>query len=193
MRCVTYPSRVARSSSTKSTRVEGVALCMASGLPVGDRRGVEVVTLVAQAILPATIGMRLDTSLLHVCLRAAQLVFERATVRRHLTRRRCDRMEVRNGVGVAEVGVNARHDDPCFHGDEVDPDERQANPRVNHDSLVQDVIEHIDHTSVGRHAIKRHRGPWVNTLRAGMLKAMMVPTKARIESIEGTEDVRITF
>src|SRR5688572_3373844 len=112
MRCVTYPSRVARSSSTNSTRVEGVALCMASGLAVRDRRGVGVVTLVAQAILPAAIGMRLETSLLHVCLRAAQLVYEREPVRRQLTRRRRDGMEVRNSVGVGEVGVNARHDDP---------------------------------------------------------------------------------
>src|SRR5690242_11409371 len=48
------------------------------------------------------------------------------------------------GFGVAEVGVDRRHDDASFDRDEVDAHERDPDPGVDDDALVEDPVEDID-------------------------------------------------
>src|SRR5438067_4782482 len=47
-------------------------------------------------------------------------------------------------VGVLEVGVERRHDDARFHGDQIDADERDPDPSVDHDALVEHAIQYVD-------------------------------------------------
>jgi hypothetical protein len=49
-------------------------------------------------------------------------------------------------LGVLEVGVDRGHDDARLDRQEVDADERDANPGIDDDAFVQHSIENIDET-----------------------------------------------
>jgi hypothetical protein len=46
------------------------------------------------------------------------------------------------------VRSNGRHDGARLHGDQVEADERDADPRIDHDTLIQHPIENIGHAGV---------------------------------------------
>ena len=47
-------------------------------------------------------------------------------------------------IGVLQVRIDGGHDDAGFDCDEVDADQRNADPSVNYDAFVQDPIQYID-------------------------------------------------
>src|SRR5262249_3601944 len=47
---------------------------------------------------------------------------------------------------VLEVRVDGRHHHPRLYGDEVDAHQRDADPCVDHDALVEHAIEDVDET-----------------------------------------------
>jgi hypothetical protein len=56
---------------------------------------------------------------------------------------------LREWVGVFQIRLNRRYDDASFNRDEVDADQRYANPCVDDDALVENVIEHVNHARAG--------------------------------------------
>ena len=71
---------------------------------------------------------------------------EDGLVRLRVDGRLRDRCDLTDRLGVLEVGVDRRDDDASFDRDEVDADQRNADPRVDDDPLVEDAIEHVDET-----------------------------------------------
>ena len=47
------------------------------------------------------------------------------------------------GFGEPEVGVDTRNDDARVNGDELDPNERDLDERVDHQTLVEDQVEDL--------------------------------------------------
>src|SRR5437667_33877 len=66
---------------------------------------------------------------------------------------------------VLQVRVDRRHHDARLDGDEVDTNQRDADPRVDDDPLVEHTIEDVDETRTAGGAFNRHRfsnlTPWL--------------------------------
>ena len=120
-----------------------------------DRPRARIVPLVAQAIFRAPLKLWGHVMPVHLLPDALQLILEGGAWYSH-SRRPCRRLVARHGVCPRDVGMNAGDDDSCFHGEEIDTGERDADPRVNHDPLVEDMIEHVDHAGPWRDAIDGH-------------------------------------
>src|SRR6266536_6166813 len=57
---------------------------------------------------------------------------------------------------IPEVGIDGGDHDARLHGDQVDPDERDADPCVDDDPLIEDAIEYVDEARASRMAFNRH-------------------------------------
>src|SRR5262249_6992839 len=60
-------------------------------------------------------------------------------------------------LGVLQVCVDRRDDDTCFDGDEVDADQRDADPGVDDNSLVEHAVEDVDETGAAGCTFNGHR------------------------------------
>src|SRR5262249_8191013 len=58
---------------------------------------------------------------------------------------------------VLQVCVDRRDDDTCFDGDEVDADQRDADPGVDDNSLVEHAVEDVDETGAAGCTFNGHR------------------------------------
>src|SRR3954463_150078 len=82
---------------------------------------------------------------------------------RHRTR---DGRDLADGFGVLQVGVDRRDDNTRFDSDQVDPQQRHADPRVDDDALVEHAIEDVDETCAAWGAFNCHAvllPPWGST------------------------------
>src|ERR1043166_2140969 len=61
-----------------------------------------------------------------------------------------------DGLGVLQVGVNRGDDDARLDRDQVNADERDANPRVNDDAFVQHAVEHVYQTGSAGRSLNSH-------------------------------------
>jgi hypothetical protein len=55
-----------------------------------------------------------------------------------------DRGRDTDGFRILEVSVDRRDDHARFNGDQVDTHERDADPRIDDDTLVEYAIEYVD-------------------------------------------------
>src|ERR1700730_12563597 len=62
-----------------------------------------------------------------------------------------------NRFGVLQVGFDRRHHDARLDGDQIDPHQRDANPCVDDDSLVQHSVENVNKTCAACCAFNGHR------------------------------------
>src|SRR5437868_3551007 len=57
---------------------------------------------------------------------------------------RSHRTEFGERFCVVQVGINRCDHDTCFNGNQVDADERYADPCIDDDTLVQHVVKHVN-------------------------------------------------
>jgi hypothetical protein len=55
-----------------------------------------------------------------------------------------------------EIRFNRGHDDPGLHPDQIDTHEREAHPRIDHNSFVKNSIEHVEEAALSRRALDVH-------------------------------------
>src|SRR5437763_1414190 len=55
--------------------------------------------------------------------------------------RLCDEAGQSYRIGIFEVGVDRSHDDASFHRDEIDADQRNADPGVDDDTFVEYAVQ----------------------------------------------------
>src|SRR5438093_5281905 len=63
-----------------------------------------------------------------------------------LDRRFGYRRDLADGFRIFQIGVNRGHHHARFDRNQVDSHQGHAHPRVDHDSFVEDAIEHVDET-----------------------------------------------
>src|SRR5439155_16874663 len=54
---------------------------------------------------------------------------------------------------MREVRADRGDDDAGFHGDELDSDQRHADPGVDHDAFVEYAVENVDDAGAARLAV----------------------------------------
>src|SRR5947208_3035918 len=67
-----------------------------------------------------------------------------------------DRGRQADGLRVLQVGVYGGDDDASLDRDQVNADERDANPRVYDDALVQHAVEHVYQTGSAGCSLNSH-------------------------------------
>ena len=67
------------------------------------------------------------------------------------------RDDLTDRLRVLQVGVDGRHHDARFDGDQIDADERDTDPGVDDDTLVQHSIEHVDEACAAGGPFNGHR------------------------------------
>src|SRR5207249_3512156 len=75
------------------------------------------------------------------------------------------------GVGVSEVRVDRGHDDSCLDSNEVDADERDPDPGIDDDALVENPVEDIDEARATWRTFNWHRFTY--------LLSVIAPARAR--------------
>src|SRR5437867_10156900 len=60
-------------------------------------------------------------------------------------------------LGILEIGLDRRHDDTGFNGDQIDADERDADPGVDDDAFVQHPVEDVDEACAAACPFDWHR------------------------------------
>ena len=123
---------------------------------------------------------------------SARLLFERrqlraqrgvlrddVLVRRQLRLRARHRRHLADRFRVLQVGVDRGDDDARFDGDQVDADERDADPGVDDDALVEHAVENVDETRAACGAFNCHAAaPAVRTAAAGAQRRLPRPRAA---------------
>jgi hypothetical protein len=77
---------------------------------------------------------------------------------------------------VAEVSVDAGDDDAQVHGQQLDADQRHPHERVDHNSFVEDQVQHVIQSR------RRRRPPHLRTpaARHHVVRAVWVPPHQRV-------------
>ena len=65
-------------------------------------------------------------------------------------------------VGVLQVGIDGRDHDARFDRDQVDADQGNSNPGVDHDAFIQDSIQYINQTGTAGNTFNCHANPPAN-------------------------------
>src|SRR5579864_4088579 len=84
-----------------------------------------------------------------------------------LDRRLRHRGDLADRFRILQVCVDRRDDDPRLDGDEIDAHQRNTNPGIDHDPLVEHAIEDIDETSTACCTFNRHRTLLISTQPCG--------------------------
>jgi len=61
-----------------------------------------------------------------------------------------------NSVGVLQVRVDRGHYHARFDRDQIDADQRDAHPRIDHDAFVEYAIEYVNKTGTAGYAFNSH-------------------------------------
>src|SRR5438105_767713 len=70
--------------------------------------------------------------------------------------RRRGRRQCSNHVAILQVSLNRGDDYPCLDGHQINPDDRDTHPRIDHDAFIEHSVENVDQTGACRWLLQRH-------------------------------------
>jgi hypothetical protein len=73
---------------------------------------------------------------------------------------------------VFQIGFNGRDDDSRFNGEQVNTNERNTDPRINDDALIQYVVKNVNDTRVAWRMFESH--PTALSFRAMAFPALTI-------------------